>query len=388
MIVEYENGKKTVQREDRNFDGTDNVITRFDANEQPVEIREDSSLDGNFDTFTYFEAGQKSRTERDRNQDGKPDVFAYYEGGQVVRQEEDSDFDGTIDKKSAAGAGGTQIQEADTNGDGAIDTWITTNAAGEVIKKDEDRNGNGKADLVAWFEGGKISRLEQDTGRGCVDLKQWFDGNGKVRAEYKDANGDCKIDAWSYFKNEVLVRQGVDNSGNGRPDVLNHLNGSGQLTIQEVASGDNGRNPDKKLFLDAAGQVTAQCLLDANKKKLNTRALVSGGVVGEVLIDTNGNGYADTRQVLSGRSAGAPRRRHERRPQAGRDSDLPGRRSRIPGRRHRLRRHGRPALPGAESGGRTSGHPGGGQQLQQARLRQLQPLLVEALGEPESPHRP
>ena len=218
----------------------------------------------------------------------------------MVRQEEDSDFDGTIDKKSAAGAGGTQIQQADTNGDGAIDTWITTNAAGEVIKKDEDRSGDGKADLVAWFEGGQLSRLEQDTGRGCVDLKQWFDGNGKVRAEYKDANGDCKIDAWSYFKNEVLVRQGVDNSGDGRPNVLNHLNGSGQLTIQEVASGDNGRNPDKKLFLDAAGQVTAQCLLDANKKKLNTRALVSGGVVGEVLIDTNGNGFADTRQVLSG----------------------------------------------------------------------------------------
>jgi hypothetical protein len=170
-----------------------------------------------------------------------------------------------------------------------------------VIKKEEDRSADGKPDLIAWFEKGEISRLEQDTaGNGCKDLQQWFNGNGAVRAEYRDTTGTCKTDVWSYFEKTVLVRQGLDSKGSGRPDVFNHMGSDGSVRIQEVAGGDNGRNPDKKLFLDANGQVTAQCLLDENKKRLNTRAVVNGGSVTEILIDTTGDGWADTRQVLSG----------------------------------------------------------------------------------------
>jgi hypothetical protein len=156
------------------------------------------------------------------------------------------------------------------------------------------------ADLTAWFKGGKPERLEQDSaGNGCVDLKQWFDGKGQVRAEYRDTSGDCKTDVWSYYDNTRLVRQGVDSQGGrGRPDVLNHFNGDGHVKIQEVASGDNGRNPDKKLFLAKDGAVTAQCLLNDEKDKLNTRALVRAGAVNEILIDTSGDLWADTRQVL------------------------------------------------------------------------------------------
>jgi hypothetical protein len=72
------------------------------------------------------------------------------------------------------------------------------------------------------------------------------------------------------------------------------------VSVQEVASGENGINPDKKLFLNGSGQVTAQCLLSEDKKKLNTRAIVSGGAVNEILLDTTGDLWADTRQVLSG----------------------------------------------------------------------------------------
>src|SRR5262249_9740389 len=52
-------------------------------------------------------------------------------------------------------------------------------------------------------------------------------------------------------------------------------------------------------FLAADGSVTAQCLLGNDKKRLSTRAIVKGGVVSEVLIDTTGSQYADTRQILS-----------------------------------------------------------------------------------------
>jgi hypothetical protein len=148
------------------------------------------------------------------------------------------------------------------------------------------------------FRKGKLHRLEQDSdGGGCKDLKQWFDANGKVRAEYRDTVGNCKTDVWSYFEGERLVRQGQDTSGNGRPNVLNHFDRAGKLTVQEVAGEGNGSRPDKKLFLAADGAVTAQCLLDAEHKKLSVRAIVSDGIVTEVLIDTTGDGIADTREV-------------------------------------------------------------------------------------------
>jgi hypothetical protein len=120
-----------------------------------------------------------------------------------------------------------------------------------------------------------------------------------VRAEYRDTNGDCKIDTWSFFENEKLVRQGLDSKGKGEPDVLNHLNADGTITVQEVVSGANGASPDKKLFLAADGSVVSQCLLGEDKKRLSARAIVKGGVVTEVLIDTTGSQYADTRQVMS-----------------------------------------------------------------------------------------
>jgi len=112
---------------------------------------------------SLYENGVLVRTEKDRNGDGKPDVIAYYRDGVIDRQEEDSDFDGRMDRKSVAGEKGTRVQEADSDGNGTTDLWITTDAAGVVLRRDEDRSGDGKPDLSVWYEAGKPVRLEQDT---------------------------------------------------------------------------------------------------------------------------------------------------------------------------------------------------------------------------------
>ena len=156
---------------------------------------------------------------------------------------------------------------------------------------------DGKPDRIVHFKGGKVERLEQDSdGGGCIDLKQWFDSAEKVRAEYRDSSGDCKIDVWSYFERGVLVLRGQDTRGLGSPENFNHFDSNGALTIQESVSGKN-RSPDKKLFLNANGEVTAQCLLDSEGKKLNTRVVVTDGAMTEVLTDTTGNGVSDQREV-------------------------------------------------------------------------------------------
>jgi antitoxin component YwqK of YwqJK toxin-antitoxin module len=297
LTIEYQNGLKTVQREDRNSNQKFDLITYFDAKERPARIEEDTDSNGSLETITFYEAGKKVRAEKDRNGDRKPDQYIFFEGDQVVRQEEDNDYDGVVDVRSRAGDAGTRIQEADTNSDGKIDTWITSTTQGEVIKKETDQNADGKPDLIVFLKKDKVDRLEQDSdGGGCIDLKQWFDGAEKVRVEYRDNSGNCKIDVWSYFENGVLVRQGQDTQSLGYPETLTHFDSNGTPTIQEAVNGKN-RSPDKKLFLNSKGEVTAQCVLDSEGKKLNTRMNVSNGVMIEMLTDTTGNGFADQREV-------------------------------------------------------------------------------------------
>jgi hypothetical protein len=169
-----------------------------------------------------------------------------------------------------------------------------------VLEKREDRSGDGKPDLVVHFANGRIASLEQDTkGKGCPDLKQRYDAAGRVQAEYKDENGDCNTDIWSYYEGERLVRLGQDTKGRGRPDVLNHVDANGVVTVQELISGD-GKVPNQKLFLAPDGSVTGQCFLDEKGARLNARGVIQGGVMTELLVDTTGNGVADTREVYQG----------------------------------------------------------------------------------------
>ena len=213
-----------------------------------------------------------------------------------MRQEQDANFDGVIDKRSTTAKGGAQVQEADSNGDGKIDTWLTLDASGAVVQKQEDKDGDGKPDVTVQLKDGKPTRLEQTAG-ACKVLIQEFDAAGNVVSEEKDTNGDCKIDTWTYLANGAVVRQGQDTKGAGKPDVLTVFGPDGKPSEQELISDPKHKRPDKRLFLDPAGQVTAQCVDTDGNGSLDARAVVSNGVVSEVLIDTKGKGRVDQREV-------------------------------------------------------------------------------------------
>ena len=219
------------------------------------------------------------RTEKDRNGDGRPDVVAIYRGGQVERQEEDSDFDGRMDRKSAAsdggsaGAGGRHGRQRRVSTPGSRPT-----PQGAVLRKEEDRNGDGKKDLSAWFENGKLARVEQDTqGRGCPDLEQRFDANEKVRTEFRDTGSDCKMDVWSYFENERLVRQGLDTQGDGKPDVLNHLNPDGKHSQPGSGERRERREPRQEAVPGGRRHRSRRSACSARTRSGSPRARWCGG---------------------------------------------------------------------------------------------------------------
>ena len=95
-----------------------------------------------------------------------------------------------------------------------------------------------------------------------------------------------------------LVRQGRDTRGLGHADVLSHLDASGKIVQQEIVSG-SGRAPDKKLYLNARGQVAAQCVDAEGDGTLEMKLVFEGQVLREALIDTNGDGRADQREVYA-----------------------------------------------------------------------------------------
>ena len=97
-----------------------------------------------------------------------------------------------------------------------------------------------------------------------------------------------------------MVRQGQDTKGLGKPDVLTVFGPDGKPSEQELISDPKRKRPDKKLLLDASGQVTAQCLDTDGNGTLDARAIVANGAVTEVLLDTKGKGKVDQREVYKG----------------------------------------------------------------------------------------
>jgi hypothetical protein len=169
-----------------------------------------------------------------------------------------------------------------------------------VLERAEDRSGDGRPDFTAFFQGGVTRRIEAESaGKGCVDVRQWLDASGNVTAEEKDTEGNCRFDTWSYYEGGRLVRQGRDTRSRGHADVLGHFDASGRLTLQELVTGE-GRQPDKKLFLDASGRVTRHCADSDGDGVLDMVLFFDGDVLREAWIDTTGSGKPDQREVYEG----------------------------------------------------------------------------------------
>jgi hypothetical protein len=178
---------------------------------------------------------------------------------------------------------------------------VVLDGEGRVTRQEEDRNFDGKPDVISEFSGGVLRLVREDSkGRGCFDVEQRLAADGKtVEEQAIDENGDCKLDLWSHFANGAPVWQAQDQRGAGFATVLTRFDASGAPTTQELV-GEGKRQPDTKIFLGAGGAVEAQCLDSDGNRSLDVRYRVSGGAVVEGLVDTTNDGKADIRQAWSG----------------------------------------------------------------------------------------
>ena len=140
----------------------------------------------------------------DLRRSGKPDVWVY-----------------TVTSQDATGRPVERRvrKEADLNGDGKVDVVYYFDADGQVIKETLDLDFDGKVDDTVYFEKGKKVRSEKDLdGDGRIDTWNYYDANEKLVRKERDVKGTGKVDYWEYWENGAIDRIGEDLDGDGQVD--------------------------------------------------------------------------------------------------------------------------------------------------------------------------
>ena len=114
-------------------------------------------------------------------------------------------------------------READLNHDGVKDVYRFYNDEGRTLREEEDRDFDGRIDVITYFEGGDVVRREFDTnGDGMVDMRLYFRDHRVYRAERElqhDSSPDFHADYWEFYDTHGnVVRIGWDYDHDGRAD--------------------------------------------------------------------------------------------------------------------------------------------------------------------------
>ena len=98
-IEEYDEAGRLLLSREADADSKKlNLTWRYDAEESAVQAEKDRNGDGQADIWYFYKDGRIMRVEEDRNRDGKPDLWETYDtASTLVRRDEDIDFDGAAD---------------------------------------------------------------------------------------------------------------------------------------------------------------------------------------------------------------------------------------------------------------------------------------------------
>ncbi len=154
----------------------------------------------------------RTQSEYDTNGDGIPDVRRVYQ-----LSGEDRDRHSTL-----------ICREVDLNHDGTKDMFRFYNEEGRTMREEEDRNFDGRIDLISYFDRGEVVRREQDTNAdGQVDMRVFYRNRQPYRAErelHSDNQPLFRADYWEYYDPQGRVtRIGWDYNQDERADQWDRI---------------------------------------------------------------------------------------------------------------------------------------------------------------------
>jgi hypothetical protein len=178
----------------------------------------------------------RSQSEYDTNGDGVTDVRKVYEmTGEGV------ELRSTL-----------VCREVDLNHDGTKDVFRFYNSEGRTLREEEDRDFDGRIDVVSFFERGEVVRREHDLNRdGQVDMRVFYRDRRPYRAEREVApstDATFRADYWEYYDARGhVVRIGWDYNGDERADQWDRVDRVTPSLAGALAGdgeeGDGGSSP-------------------------------------------------------------------------------------------------------------------------------------------------
>ena len=141
-------------------------------------------------------SGKLTQIAYDRNHNGRPDTWTDMDGSRPIASRIDQDEDGTIDR------------------------WEYYDAAGALVKVGFSRKNNGTPDAWAYSRpDGSPLRIEtSSTGHeSAIDRREFYEGGQIVRVE-EDTNGDGRPDKWERYEGGAVKTVEIDENHDGRPD--------------------------------------------------------------------------------------------------------------------------------------------------------------------------
>ncbi len=177
----------------------------------------------------FDDATAKNRVEKDLNEDSIIDqVLIYDESGTIVQADMDPDQDGFFEKRQYYTGGSISRIERDTNGDRQMD-------------------------CTDFFEHGKRVRQERHDTKGHLTQVSLFDNEGQLTKIQKDTTGDHRFDTFFHFKAGQLFSSTKDTDGNGAANTTTFYRN--QVPVrQEIDENENG-TLDRVVFFDIQGQI-------------------------------------------------------------------------------------------------------------------------------------
>jgi len=131
-------------------------------------------------------------------------------------------------------------REVDLNHDGSKDVFRFYNDEGRTLREEEDRDFDGRIDVITYFEGGDVVRRESDTNAdGMVDMRLYYRDHRPFRAERElqaDSSPDFHADYWEFFDTRGnVVRIGWDYDHDGRADQWDRIDRLAPARVQQSA---------------------------------------------------------------------------------------------------------------------------------------------------------